>query len=53
MTISFIGTSIGSAIGLLVWDKYSWAGICVAGILLMLFACGVYAFTFKRKVVMA
>ncbi len=49
MTISFIGTSIGSAIGLLVWDKYSWTGICVAGILLMLCAFSIYAFTFKKK----
>jgi predicted MFS family arabinose efflux permease len=48
MTVSFMGTSLGSAIGLLVWDRGSWAGVCMTGALLTLSAFVIYALTFKR-----
>ena len=50
MTISFIGTSFGSAIGLWIWDRFGWTGICIAGVMLMLLSFCVYALTFKKKV---
>jgi predicted MFS family arabinose efflux permease len=53
MTISFIGTSIGSAIGLSIWDKYSWFGICIAGFVLMSLSLSIYLFTFKRRTQLA
>jgi len=48
MTISYIGTSLGSAIGLFVWDKASWKGVCIAGMIMTLAAFLVYAATYKR-----
>lgn len=48
MTVSFMGTSLGSAIGLLVWDKASWKGVCITGMLLALAAFLVYAATYKK-----
>jgi predicted MFS family arabinose efflux permease len=48
MTVSFIGTSLGSAIGLFVWDKASWTGVCVTGMGLALAAFLVYAATYRR-----
>jgi predicted MFS family arabinose efflux permease len=49
MTISFIGTSLGSAIGLYVWDKAGWKGVCVAGMIMAVAAFLVYAATYKRS----
>ncbi|WP_207632457.1 MFS transporter [Foetidibacter luteolus] len=49
MTASFIGTSLGSALGLWAWGQFGWAGVCIAGMLLMLAALGVYAATYKKK----
>jgi len=48
MTISFIGTSLGSAIGLWVWDKWGWHGVCIAGGVLLAIAFAIYAFTYKQ-----
>jgi predicted MFS family arabinose efflux permease len=48
MTVSFIGTSMGSAIGLWVWAKAQWAGICITGILFLLAAFTIYALTYKK-----
>lgn len=48
MTISFIGTSLGSGIGLLVWDIGKWGGVCLAGLGLMLVAVLIYGGTYKR-----
>jgi predicted MFS family arabinose efflux permease len=48
MTVSFIGTSLGSAIGLVAWDKGAWAGVCLMGALLTLAALAVYGLTYKK-----
>jgi len=48
MTVSFTGTSLGSAIGLLVWDRASWNGVCIAGMILSMLAFSVYAGTYKK-----
>lgn len=48
MTVSFTGTSLGSAIGLLVWDRAGWKGVCVTGMLLAAAAFVVYAGTYKK-----
>ena len=49
MTVSFIGTSLGSAIGLWAWDKAHWNGICMAGAASVSLALIVYAVTYKGK----
>ena len=48
MSVSFVGTSIGSAIGLWVWDRFGWTGICATGITVVSMAFFVYAFTYKH-----
>jgi len=48
MTVSFIGTSLGSAVGLFAWEKGAWAGVCLTGALLTLAAFGIYGLTYKR-----
>jgi predicted MFS family arabinose efflux permease len=48
MTVSFIGTSMGSAVGLWVWDKAKWNGVCLAGGISVLLAFTVYALTYKH-----
>lgn len=48
MTVSFIGTSIGSAVGLWVWDKANWNGVCLAGGISVVLAFTVYALTYKH-----
>ena len=48
MTVSFIGTSLGSAIGLFAWDRGAWAGVCLTGALLTLAAFTVYGATYRR-----
>jgi len=49
MTISFIGTSLGSGIGLWVWQVGKWNGVCAAGVLLITFALIIYLSTYKKK----
>jgi predicted MFS family arabinose efflux permease len=53
MTISFIGTSLGSAIGLLVWDKAGWTGVCISGMVMMAVSFAIYAFTYKKQAQLA
>ncbi|MHA4810104.1 MFS transporter [Flavitalea flava] len=48
MTASFTGTSLGSAIGLLVWDKHSWTGVSITGMILAATAFLIYAGTYKK-----
>lgn len=50
MTVSFIGTSIGSGLGLWVWDVAHWGGACMAGVGLVLAAMTVYGLTYKKEV---
>ncbi|MBC9930116.1 MFS transporter [Chitinophaga qingshengii] len=49
MTTSFIGTSLGSGIGLWVWTIGKWNGVCIAGTLLILTALTIYLATYKKK----
>ncbi|MBS1917076.1 MAG: MFS transporter [Bacteroidetes bacterium] len=49
MTVSFIGTSFGSAIGLLVWDRFAWTGVCITGCVLMSLSFSIYILTYKRR----
>ena len=48
MTVSFIGTSLGSALGLWVWDKAKWNGVCLTGGIAIALAFTVYALTYKH-----
>ncbi|HVU97117.1 MAG TPA: MFS transporter [Puia sp.] len=48
MTVSFIGTAMGSAIGLFAWDKGGWTGVCITGVLLTTAAFIIYGITFRR-----
>jgi predicted MFS family arabinose efflux permease len=48
MTVSFIGTSLGSAVGLWVWDKWGWMGICITGGVFITSAFAIYALTYKH-----
>ncbi|WP_346320034.1 MFS transporter [Chitinophaga sp. YIM B06452] len=49
MTVSFIGTSLGSGIGLWVWDIGRWTGVCLAGLGITLIAILVYGGTYKKQ----
>lgn len=49
MTVSFIGTSFGSAIGLFAWEKGAWGGVCLTGGLLTLAAFAVYGMTYRKE----
>ena len=49
MTVSFIGTSLGSGVGLWVWDMGKWSGVCLAGLSIMLIAVMIYLFTYKKE----
>lgn len=49
MTISFIGTSLGSALGLWVWDIAQWTGVCIAGVAVIMLALVIYALTYKKQ----
>jgi predicted MFS family arabinose efflux permease len=48
MTVSFTGTSLGSALGVLAWDTARWTGVCLAGIILTLLALAIYGLTYKK-----
>jgi predicted MFS family arabinose efflux permease len=48
MTVSFVGTSLGSAIGLFAWDLGGWPGVCLTGLLLTTAAFTIYAVTFRK-----
>jgi predicted MFS family arabinose efflux permease len=49
MTVSFTGTSLGSALGVIAWDKARWTGVCWAGIVLTLLALAIYGLTYKKE----
>jgi predicted MFS family arabinose efflux permease len=49
MTVSFVGTAMGSAIGLYAWDKGGWPGVCITGGALTTAAFIIYGLTFKRR----
>ena len=48
MTTSFIGTSLGSGIGLWVWSVAQWPGVCLAGATLIVAALIIYLATYKK-----
>lgn len=48
MTASFAGTSLGSAIGLWLWDRFGWTGVCAAGAAAIALAFLVYAISYKH-----
>ncbi|MGC0362679.1 putative MFS family arabinose efflux permease [Rhodococcus sp. 27YEA15] len=31
MTTYFVGAAVGSAVGSVMWDRYGWTGVCIAG----------------------
>ncbi|HVS95388.1 MAG TPA: MFS transporter [Puia sp.] len=49
MTVSFIGTSLGSAVGLYAWKLAGWPGVCVTGVLLTAAASVLYVLTGRRS----
>ncbi|MBV7532244.1 MFS transporter [Chitinophaga sp. sic0106] len=49
MTASFIGTSLGSGIGLWVWAVGGWTGVCIAGTTLISIAGIIYLLTYRKK----
>jgi predicted MFS family arabinose efflux permease len=50
MTISFIGTSLGSALGLYMWGQGGWSSVGLAGVGLMLVALAIYTLTYKKAI---
>ncbi|NIG53742.1 MFS transporter [Chitinophaga sp. Cy-1792] len=48
MTTSFIGTALGSGIGLWVWKVGEWTGVCIAGTGFIMIALLIYLLTYKR-----
>jgi predicted MFS family arabinose efflux permease len=48
MTVSFTGTSLGSFIGLYVWERADWKGVCVTGMILASLAFVVYSVTGRK-----
>ncbi|HEY9261172.1 MFS transporter [Chitinophaga sp.] len=48
MTTSFIGTSLGSGIGLWVWSVAQWNGVCIAGTALITLALIIYLATYRK-----
>jgi len=50
MCVSFTGTSLGSAIGLIVWEQAGWKGVCIAGITLAVISFLLYAATYKKLI---
>ncbi|HVU98754.1 MAG TPA: MFS transporter [Puia sp.] len=48
MTVSFVGTSLGSFIGLYVWERAGWTGVCVAGMVLASLAFIIFSATYRK-----
>lgn len=48
MTVSFVGTSMGSFIGLYVWARAGWRGVCVTGMVLATLAFVIFSLTYKK-----
>ncbi|MNE39011.1 sugar efflux transporter [compost metagenome] len=49
MTGSFIGTALGSGIGLWVWDIKQWASVCLVGVMLAVIALTIYTLTYPGR----
>ena len=49
MSFSFLGTALGSALGLLLWKIGEWQAVALGCILLSILALTVYALTYKSK----
>ena len=49
MTVSFVGTAMGSAVGLYAWDKGGWTGVCITGVLLTTTAFIIYGLTLNPR----
>jgi predicted MFS family arabinose efflux permease len=48
MTVSFMGTSLGSFIGLYVWERANWKGVCITGMILASLAFVVFSVTSRK-----
>jgi predicted MFS family arabinose efflux permease len=48
MTVSFMGTSMGSFIGLYVWERAGWKGVCITGMVLATLAFVIFSATFRK-----
>ena len=48
MTVSYVGTSLGSFIGLFVWERTNWKGVCVTGMVLASLAFVVFSLTSRK-----
>jgi predicted MFS family arabinose efflux permease len=48
MTVSFIGTSLGSFVGLIVWERAGWKGVCVTGMVLASLAFIIFSATYRK-----
>ncbi len=49
MAFSFAGTAMGSALGLFLWKHYTWLGVSVGNICLLLVGFAIYSLTYKSK----
>jgi predicted MFS family arabinose efflux permease len=49
MTVSFVGTSLGSAVGLYAWKLAAWNGVCLTGVALTATAAVIYILTYRRE----
>jgi predicted MFS family arabinose efflux permease len=49
MTVSFTGTSLGSAVGLYAWKLAGWTGVCLTGVLLTVAAALIYILTYRKE----
>ncbi|AFD05472.1 MFS transporter [Solitalea canadensis] len=49
MTGSFIGTALGSGIGLWVWDIKQWTSVCFVGVVVAVIAIVIYVSTYPNK----
>lgn len=48
MSVSFAGTSLGSALGVVAWNFAGWTGVCMTAIVLTVLALTIYGLTYKR-----
>jgi len=53
MTCSFASTATGSAIGLMLWKHFGWAGVSIGNATILSIGFGIYALTYKKKVAAA
>lgn len=48
MTVSFMGTALGSFVGLYVWAQVGWKGVCVTGMVLATLAFVIFSLTYRK-----